>query len=123
MYQFLDIFFFVFHTCLILFNLFGWIWKATRKLNLITLSATAFSWIVLGIWYGFGYCPCTHWHWLVRRELGYNDMPNSYIKFLLDELLGLNFEAYTVDLWTGILFFCALMLSVYVNFIREKDRI
>ena len=122
MYEFLDIFFFVFHTVLTLFNLFGWIWKATRKLNLLTLSATAFSWIVLGIWYGFGYCPCTHWHWMVRRELGYFDMPNSYIKFLLDELTGLNFEAYTVDLWTGILFFSAFVISIYVNIFRDKVR-
>lgn len=120
MYEFLDIFFFVFHTCLILFNLFGWIWKATRTLNLITLSATAFSWVVLGIWYGFGYCPCTDWHWMVRRELGYADMPNSYIKFLIDELTGLQFAAYTVDLWTGILFFSAFVISIYVNVFREK---
>ena len=120
MYQFLDIFFFVFHTCLIMFNLFGWIWKATRKLNLLTLSGTAFSWIILGIWYGFGYCPCTHWHWMVRRELGYFDMPNSYIKFLIDELTGLEFAAYTVDLWTAILFFSALVVSIYVNLIRKK---
>lgn len=120
MYEFLDIFFFVFHTVLTLFNLFGWIWKATRKLNLYTLSATAFSWIVLGFWYGFGYCPCTHWHWMVRRELGYFDMPNSYIKFLLDELTGLEFAAYTVDLWTGILFFSAFVISTYVNVFREK---
>ena len=122
MYQFLDIFFFVFHTCLILFNLFGWIWKATRKWNLLTLSATAFSWIILGIWYGFGYCPCTHWHWLVRRELGYSDMPNSYIKFLLDELVRLNFDAFTVDLWTGILFFSAFVVSLYVNLGRGRSR-
>lgn len=122
MYQFLDIFFFVFHTCLILFNLFGWIWKATRKLNLFTLSATAFSWIVLGIWYGFGYCPCTHWHWLVRRELGDYDMPSSYIKFLIDELTGLDFTAYTIDLWTGILFSGALVISIYVNVIKQKAR-
>lgn len=120
MYQFLDIFFFVFHTCLILFNLFGWIWKTTRKWNLISLSATAFSWIVLGIWYGFGYCPCTHWHWLVRRELGYGNMPNSYIKFLVDELAGLNFDAYMVDLWTGILFSGAFLISIYVNVKSEK---
>lgn len=119
MYEFLNIFFFVFHSCLILFNLFGWMWKKIRLVNLVTLSATAFSWIVLGIWYGFGYCPCTHWHWLVRREMGLLDMPNSYIKFLLDELLGLNYSAATVDLWTGILFTVAFVVSLYLNW---KDR-
>jgi len=119
MYEFLNIFFFVFHSCLILFNLFGWIWNRTRKLNLFTLSATAFSWIVLGIWYGFGYCPCTHWHWLVRREMGLLDMPNSYIKFLIDELIGIEFSASTVDLWTGILFFAAFSISIYLNWKGE----
>lgn len=115
MYQLLDIFFLFFHSSLILFNLFGWIWEKTRILNLITLSLTAFSWTILGIWYGFGYCPCTDWHWMVRRELGDTDMPRSYIKFLLDELLGLDFSAYTVDLWTGILFILVFLISIFVN--------
>lgn len=116
MYAVLDILFLVFHTTLILFNLFGWIWKRTRKLNLITLSLTAFSWFILGIWYGFGYCPCTHWHWLVRRELGYSDMPNSYIKFLIDTLTGIEIPAQIVDTATVVLFFAAFVCSVTVNF-------
>ncbi|MGZ8511472.1 MAG: DUF2784 family protein, partial [Chitinophagaceae bacterium] len=58
-YQFLNIFFFVFHTVFTLFNMVGWIFPRTRKLHLITLSITAFSWFVLGIWYGWGYCACT----------------------------------------------------------------
>jgi hypothetical protein len=96
--------------------MFGWIWKSTRRLNLITLLLTAFSWIILGIWYGFGYCFCTDWHWQVRRELGYTDMPNSYIKFLVDLWTGIEVSAYTVDLWTGILFVVALAASLCVNF-------
>jgi len=116
MYEALNIAFIIFHTGLIFFNLFGWIWKATRRLNLITLSLTAFSWIILGIWYGFGYCFCTDWHWQVRRELGYTDMPNSYIKFLVDLWTGIEVSAYTVDLWTGILFVVALAASLCVNF-------
>lgn len=122
MYYFLDLFFIVFHTSLILFNLFGWIWEKTRKWNLLTLSLTAFSWFVLGIWYGFGYCPCTHWHWLVRRHLGYYDMPNSYVKFLIDELTGLQFSALTVEWMTGIFFGAAVILSVYTNYRGWKAR-
>lgn len=120
MLESLNIAFIVFHTTFIFFNLFGWVWEKTRKLNLFTLLATAFSWFVLGIWYGFGYCPCTHWHWLVRRELGYTDMPSSYIKFLVDELLGIELSANVVDLWTGILFVAALVISGYVNWKRRK---
>ncbi|MDX1637140.1 MAG: DUF2784 domain-containing protein [Balneolaceae bacterium] len=116
MYQFLDLFFIVFHSVLILFNLFGWLWQPTRLLNFITLSLTAFSWVILGIWYGFGYCPCTHWHWLVRRELGYYDMPNSYIKFLVDLLTGWDVSPVLVDWSTGILFLVAFCCSAYTNY-------
>lgn len=121
MYVLLDLGFIIFHTVLILFNLFGWIWKRTRRWNLATLLITAFSWFGLGIWYGFGYCPCTDWHWQVRRELGYTDMPNSYIKFLIEHLTGLNIDATIVDAGTAICFFLALLISFYVNF-RDFDK-
>ncbi len=88
----------------------------------MTLLLTAFSWFILGIWYGFGYCPCTDWHWMVRRELGYADMPNSYIKFLANELTGLDVTAYTVDLWTGLLFGAALLVSLYLNLAGHVNR-
>ena len=55
-YTFLNIFFFVFHTVFTLFNMGGWAFPKTRKLHLITLSLTAFSWFILGIWYGWGFC-------------------------------------------------------------------
>ncbi len=116
MYILLDLGFIVFHTILILFNLLGWIWKSTRRWNLATLLVTAFSWFVLGIWYGFGYCPCTDWHWQVRQELGYTDMPNSYIKFLIEQLTGIELSAVFVDASTAILFFVVLVISIYVNY-------
>jgi hypothetical protein len=115
MYAFLDIFFFVFHSILIVFNLFGWIWEKTRKANLILLLLTAFSWFILGIWYGFGFCPCTEWHYQVRMKLGYFDMPYSYIKFILDSLTGLDFNATLIDVCTLIFFLLALTASLYTN--------
>lgn len=121
MYELLNIFFLFFHTVLILFNLLGWIWKKTRRWNLFALLATAFSWFVLGIWYGFGYCPCTHWHWIVRRKIGYTDMPNSYIKFLIQEWTGFNISASIVDTGTAIFFFLALIISIYVNIRNYKE--
>jgi len=121
-YQFLNIFFIVFHTALIIFNLFGWIWKKTRLLNLVTLLLTGLSWTVLGIWYGFGFCPCTQWHWEVRRHLGYTNMPRSYIKFLVDWWTHLHVSAYTVNLWTGILYVAALVVSLWVNFKMLANR-
>ena len=114
--KFLDIFFFVFHTTLILFNVFGWLVPKWRFANFITLSLTAFSWFVLGIWYGWGYCFCTDWHWEVRESQGYLDMSPSYIQFLLFNLTGTYFERDLVDLGTAIVFFSAYAISSYLNF-------
>ena len=114
----LDYFFIVFHTGMVLFNLLGWIWKPTRKANLVLLCLTAFSWFVLGVWYGWGYCFCTDWHWQVRVALGYQ-MPNSYIKFLLDGLLGTDLNPWAVDMGTAVGFFTAFLCSVVANWPRN----
>jgi len=115
MYAFLDKFFFVFHSSLIVFSLFGWLWKKTRLANFIVLFLTGFSWFILGIWYGFGFCPCTEWHWQVRMKLGYYDMPISYTKFLVDSLTGLDVNATLVDILTLIFFLLALFISAMTN--------
>src|SRR5678809_736652 len=108
MYEILNAFFFVFHTALTLFNLFGWIYPGTRKLNLVTLLLTAFSWFILGIWYGWGYCVCTDWHWMVREHLGLHDQSNSYIHFFILKLTGINFSSQLTDSITAIVFFVSL---------------
>jgi hypothetical protein len=116
--KFLDIFFTVFHTCLVLFNLLGWIWKKTRLLNLITLLLTAGSWLILGIFYGFGYCPLTNWHFSILRKLGYTDLPDSYLSFLFTRLSGLPVDQSLVNavtLWGLII---ALVISLYLNLRR-----
>ncbi|AWO00666.1 DUF2784 domain-containing protein [Chitinophaga alhagiae] len=126
-YQFLNIFFFVFHTVFTLFNITGWMFPATRKWNLITLLLTAFSWFILGIWYGWGYCFCTDWHWDVRERLGYHDAQNSYIHFLLVKLTGLDVNAQTVETLTLVVFLVSLVLSVWLNVRdyrkRRKDEV
>jgi len=114
-YRFLNYFFFCFHTALILFNSFGWIFPQTRKWNLVTLLLTAFSWFVLGIWFGWGYCFCTDWHWQVREHLGYRDMSNSYIQFLVQKITGKTFPIKLVDIVTGIVFFTSLAASLILN--------
>jgi hypothetical protein len=113
--KFLDIFFTAFHTCLVIFNLFGWIWKKTRVANLITLLLTAGSWVILGIFYGWGYCPLTDWHFSILRNLGYTDLPDSYLSFLFTRLTGLPIDQSLVDtvtLWGLII---ALAISLYLN--------
>ena len=114
-------FFYVFHTVLILFNLFGWLFKKTRKLNLITLLVTFISWFVLGIWKGWGYCFLTDWHYSVRRKLGDHDLPASYIAFLVKKFTGWLPDALLVNNLTLGLAIVALAASLYVNY-KSKTR-
>jgi hypothetical protein len=111
----------VFHSTLIIFNLFGWIWKKTRFANLIIILLTVFSWTILGIWYGFGFCPCTDWHWQVREKLGYFDMPSSYTKFLIDSLTGLDVKETVANALSVTLLGLALVASIFTN-VRDWKR-
>jgi len=116
MYRALDVFFFAFHTALILFILFGWIPRKTRLAHLATVLLTAFSWFVLGLWHGvLGYCPCTDWHWQVRRRLGDHDLPFSYIKFLVDRPTGWDVDAGLVNVVTVAALVVVLILSIGLN--------
>jgi len=115
-YRILDIFFVVFHTSVILFNLFGWIWRKTRKYNLILLVITGASWLILGLIVGtLGYCPLTDWHFDVLEKLGETDLPTSYVKYLADRLTGLDFDSSLVDKVTLYAFLAALGLSLFLN--------
>ena len=110
-----DVFFFGFHTFIILFNIFGWLVPKWRIANFITLSLTAFSWFILGIWWGWGYCICTDWHWQVREILGYQDMSSSYIHFLILKITSFDVPTNLVDKYTIFVFCLAFFISAYLN--------
>ena len=120
MLKLLDIFLSLVHFILIFFNLFGWLWPATRKAHLITVAATAFSWFILGRWFGWGYCPITDWEWKVKTRLGETGLPNSFIKYYADKITGNNIDPSIIDMCTLVLFLAAIVLSVYVNFFKRK---
>ncbi len=122
MYSFLNLFFFVFHTSIVLFNLLGWIWKKTRLANLVLLTLTAFSWFFLGIWYGFGFCPCTDWHWQVRMKLGIYDRSSSYLEFLFETFTGLDVSRSLVDVFAVVFLVAAFCLSLALNIRDWKKR-
>jgi hypothetical protein len=122
MYEFLNVFFFIFHSSVILFILLGWLWTKTRKINLAVVLITAFSWFFLGIWYGFGYCPSTDWHWQVRERLGFYDMPSSYLTFLIRSLTGWEVNKTLVDVFAVVFLFLALFASVVTNYRNWKNR-
>ena len=119
--QFLNIFFFVFHTLFTLFNMTGWAFKRTRKLHLVTILLTTFSWFILGIWYGWGYCACTDWHWDVRAKMGIQDRSNSYIHFLIHQTTGVDIDPKLVEIGTLIVFLLSFVLTVVLN-TRDRKR-
>src|SRR5208337_1264573 len=95
---FLDIFFIIFHSCFTLFNVTGWAWRRSRPIHLITMSTTAFSWFIMGYFYGWGYCFCTDWHWRIRVLLGKNNSQYSFIRFLLEKIPGFRPDPFVIDI-------------------------
>ena len=122
MLQYLDIFYTIAHLALMAFNLTGWIWKKTRKAHIATLGLTLLSWVVLGIWYGLGYCPLTDWHWEVKEKLGETNLPNSFVKYYADQVTGKDIPASLVDAVTLSCLIFAIAASLYVNFILPKRK-
>ena len=116
----LDYFLTVLHLVIIGLNLFAWIWLKTRKLHLYIVGITLFCWLVLGIWYGLGYCPITDWQWQVKTKLGETNLPNSFVKYHLDHLSGQNIPDTTVDIITLGSFLAAIICSVKVNFFSKN---
>jgi hypothetical protein len=119
--QFLDIGLLVFHSALVLFNLTGWIWPRTRRVHLVTIALTLTSWLALGAFYGLGYCPCTDWHWDVKRRLGERDLPASYIEYYLERATGLDWNPGIVDAIVVTSTLVALGLSIWLN-LRDRRR-
>lgn len=122
MLHFLNYFFFAFHTAFTLFNIVGWLFRKTRKWHLVAMILTALSWFVLGIWYGFGYCACTDWHWDVREQLGYHDQQRSYIHFLVLKLTGINVDEGLVDTVTLVVFIACFILTILLNIMDGKRK-
>jgi Protein of Unknown function (DUF2784) len=118
----LDLFLSFLHIAFTLFNLVGWIWPRTRKAHLITIGATAASWFILGIWYGWGYCFLTDWQWKVKEKLGETNLPSSFIKYFADKLTGGDINPSLINTTTLVCFLAAVVLTIYVNFFTRKTR-
>jgi hypothetical protein len=114
----LNVAFFVLHTAWIAFICLGWMWHRTRAWQLAAALLTALSWGGLGLWYGWGYCPCTDWHWHVRARMGLDDPP-SYIQLLIRELTGILLERGVADALAVVTLTTSTALSVML---RARDR-
>ena len=120
MLRFLDVLYLWLHIIIIVFNLFGWIWRRTRRAHLLFVGITLFSWIILGFRYGFGYCFLTDWHWHVKYKLGEYDLPTSFIKYAIDQYTFFKISPATADYLTGITFFTAIIISIYLNLFHSR---
>jgi hypothetical protein len=117
----LNVGFFAFHTALILFNVFGWIWPRTRPWNLATLLLTLLSWTLMGIWFGRGYCVCTDLHWRVRAAMGIHDHADSYLVLMVRLLSGWDPPTLLVNRVAAVIFLLALTTSAALN-LRDRRR-
>ena len=116
----LNVGFFVFHSAWIVFNCVGWAWRRTRPWHLLTISLTALSWFGLGVWYGWGYCPCTDWHWQVRARLGYVDPP-SYVQLLIREVTRVDIQPVVATVIAMSVLILAAVLGVALS-LRDARR-
>lgn len=96
------------HFFVILSNLTFWWFHKTLWVAQVTLSLTLVSWVVLGAIYGWGYCFLTDWQWRIKELLGQGQLPNSYIKFVL-ERLGWDLIP---DVWVDLVVLLLMLLSV-----------
>ncbi|MCB1937284.1 MAG: DUF2784 family protein [Nitrosomonas sp.] len=115
MLQTLDYFLFGVHCMVIGFNLTGWIWKCTRRWHLVSVGLTVFSWLVMGAWYGLGYCALTDWHWQIKRELGETHLPNSFLVYLFNDIMGLSLGLGFINMGAGASLAVVVLLSIVLN--------
>ena len=120
MLVFLDILLSIVHLSIVLFNLFGWIPRRTRRAHFISIALTAASWFILGIWYGMGYCPVTEWQWDVKQKLGESDLPDNFIEYFAEKITGRDFATSFVSTVIATGFGLVTVISVYFNFIHPR---
>jgi len=112
---FLDILLTLIHVSFIGFCVFGWMFKSTRKANLIFLGATFVSWFLFGIWKGIGYCVITDYHYQIKTFLGETNLPYSYIKYLWDGAFPVSITPQAADILTIVVFFACIVGSIVLN--------
>ena len=122
MLYFIDVLFSLLHIVIILFNLSGWIFPATRRVYFISVTITSFCWFILGIWFGWGYCPLTEWQWHIKEQLGATGLPASFITWFANKITGMHFADTGINILTLVLFMAAAILSAYFNFLKPGSR-
>lgn len=115
-------FFLTFHIGWMLFNIFGWMHPFTRKISYYTILLTWISWIGGGLFYGWGYCFLTDWHYSILIASGFSDLPDSFIEFLLWKLNIHYFSPKIIEILTlgvFILISCGAF-CMYINTAKKR---
>ncbi|WP_421871328.1 DUF2784 domain-containing protein [Marinoscillum sp.] len=125
MLHFLDLFLTVFHSAFVLLVLFGWTIPKIRKYHVTAILLTLVAWLLVGLYKGYlGYCPLTDWHWDIKRALGETGMPSSFIEYMVEKVIGLNFPTLFIDIVTvsGLVFGIVMSLVGYVRHVRNSEK-
>lgn len=120
MLRLVDVLFTIIHLGFIIFILFGWIFKSMRRVHIVFVLLTAFSWFGFGLFYGFGYCPLTDYHWQIKLRLGEEDLPFSFITYIIQRWTKLPIGDDVVNYVTLTTFLAVLLLSIYLNLIHKS---
>lgn len=109
------------HVAVVLANVLLWIPRRTRTLHAIVVGVTATSWFVLGpgLGRGVGYCVLTDWHWQVKRALGEQELPGSFITYMF-RWIGVDAEAWANGF--ALTVFVAVFTAALVHVLRMVRR-
>ncbi len=116
----LDFFLTILHLVLIGFNLFGWVKPTWRKWHTWSLVLTLASWVLLGYFYGWGYCFVTDWHWKVKYQRGEFGMPASFVKYFIDRTTGMDVSSELVDILTLVSFSAVVVWTIILRVCRVR---
>lgn len=110
---------------MIIVNLTFWMSFRTLRIAQVSVLLTLVSWFGFGLFYGFGYCFLTDWHWQIKEKLGQTNLPPSYIKYILDKVTGMSWDAALVDkmAFAGLIFSVSGCLIQTVRKIKKDKQI
>ena len=122
MLTFLNIFFDILHSGVLVFVVIGWIPPSWRKWHRIFLAVVLFSWLVVGTALGtIGYCFLTDWHWDVKRELGETRLPSSYTQYIFNNWFNLGFGRKVSNWITAIGLVGPVLISILFWFNEKRQ--
>jgi len=107
------------HVAVVLGFMFLWIPKSTIRLHRWIVGLTAASWLILGYFYGLGYCFLTDLHWQVKRSLGVRRLPSSFIKYAGDYVTGTSLPPRVVDAVAGAVFLVGCGAAIW-RYVQER---